>query len=295
MNLKGIFGAILYSMRVGLITPSWPGTETANGITTAVYHLVSGLRDCGCNVIILPFAQDRPSGEVPVIPVQRKRWTFTQKLRGRLERLTGRDGMAVEVQAIRIAEAVREAQRRHGLDVIVIEETQGWAGYLQRQIDIPVVITLHGPWFLHKSLQSRNTSNQDQARERREAAALRTVAGITAPSYAVLAATQAELHLAKDIPQVVVRNPIPLPSGQQAGTQDGTNGSNLLFVGRFDRHKGGDTVLAAFEILARSHESATLTFVGPDSSFYQKDGTVRDIHEALAYMCRIPDGSMAVS
>ncbi len=188
----------------------------------------------------------------------------------------------MEVQALRIAEAVRAARRRHGLDVVVMEETQGWAGYLQRQIDIPVVITLHCPWFMQRGLRGGSTAEADEARERREAAALRTAVGITAPSFDVLEATRTEARLPADVPQAVVRNPMPLPGIEGAGPPDFMDASGLLFVGRFDRLKGGDTVLAAFEILARKHADASLTFVGPDRGFDQTNGTTRHIDDALS-------------
>lgn len=269
-------------MKIGLITPAWPGMQTANGIATAVYNLAHGFRDTGQDVVILPFTQDGPAGENPVVPVSQRSWSLSEKLRYKLERIAGGDRVAVEIQAMRIAEAVQDAQRRHGLDVVVIEETQGWAGYLQKLVDIPVVITLHGPWFLHKALQSTNTDRRDRARERREAMAIRSVSGITAPSLAVLSATQAELRLPAEIPRMVLRNPIPLPGAQEQGSPSPTDVSNLLFVGRFDRHKGGDTILAAFDLVARSKPTASLTFVGPDRGFEEADGTRRHINDALS-------------
>lgn len=268
--------------KVGLITPAWPGTRTANGVTTAVYHLAHGFRACGQDVIILPFAEDGPAGEFPVLPLRRIPWSLSQKVLYRLERIWGGDSVVVESHAMQISEMVQEAQRLHGLDVIVIEETQGWAGYVQKRVDIPVVITLHGPWFLHKALQGKGTDRTDFARERREAAAIRSADGITSPSFSVLLAAQAELRLTEELHQMVVRNPIPLPVAREEGRAGPTDASKLLFVGRFDHHKGGDTILAAFDLLARTHATASLTFVGPDRGFEQPDGSRRRIGDYLS-------------
>ena len=152
------------------------------------------------------------------------------------------DGVVVEAEALRIAEAVRAARRRHGLDVVVMEETQGWAGYLQRQIDIPVVITLHCPWFMQRGFERRK---HGRGRRGARAQGSRCAADRRRHHRAVLRrsgeATRTEARLPADVPQAVVSNPMPAPGHRGDGTA-GLSGcaSGLLLVGRFDRFKKGE-------------------------------------------------------
>ena len=57
---------------------------------------------------------------------------------------------------------------------------------------------------------------------------------------------------------------------------------DILFIGRFDRHKGGDTVLEAFSRLTETYPEARLTFAGIDKGVRQQDGSVLHIEAALA-------------
>jgi glycosyltransferase involved in cell wall biosynthesis len=45
-----------------------------------------------------------------------------------------------------------------------------------------------------------------------------------------------------------------------------------LFVGRFDRHKGGDSVIDAFARIAAQHPAARLSFAGPDRGLLDDAG-----------------------
>jgi glycosyltransferase involved in cell wall biosynthesis len=56
----------------------------------------------------------------------------------------------------------------------------------------------------------------------------------------------------------------------------------ILFVGRFDLHKGGDTILEAFACLAETHPHARLTFAGPDRGVPQPDGTTTNLASFLS-------------
>lgn len=263
-------------MRIGLVTPAWPGTRTPNGIATAVRHLEAGLSALGHEATILTMAEDGPHDHSRVIPVRRRPWRSGEKLRS----LIGGADVDQNVTADCIAAAAGDAVRRHGIEVLVIEETQGWAARAAERLSIPVVVVLHGPWFLHKSLQSRGSAAGDARREAREARALVLAAGIAAPSHDVLVATERHLVL-PDVPRAVIANPIPIlaAASPDPATRDPTA---ILFVGRFDRHKGGDVMLDAFERLSAEHPQARLTFVGPDRGVTREDGSVLTLEAALA-------------
>jgi glycosyltransferase involved in cell wall biosynthesis len=53
----------------------------------------------------------------------------------------------------------------------------------------------------------------------------------------------------------------------------------LLFVGRFDKRKGGDTVLFVFTKLAEIHPNVKLTFVGPDRGIIGSDNNVSNFEQ----------------
>ena len=265
-------------LRIGLLTPVWPGEGTANGIATAVRHLHAGLVAAGHVPVVLPF-RDESGGAAGVVPPPPARpATLAERVRMRL----GQSWLQHRIIADRVARAAREAVRRHGIEVLVMEETWGWAAEVQRALPIPVVVTLHGPWFLHKALQSTpGAARMDAVREARERAAILSCAGVTAPSRAVLTATQAQ-YGPFSVPTTVIPNPIPLREPVDFAALAPEARRSLLFVGRFDPHKGGDTVLEGFARLIRGGGEARLTFVGPDRGIPLPGGGVRHVAEALA-------------
>ncbi len=269
-------------LRIGLVTPAWPGSRTANGIATAVAHLATGLGACGHEVTIIPFSIDAPHDFPRIVRPPEQRWSLLDRLRLRL----GLDPEGTVHRGVgqRIAAAAREAIDRHGIEILVMEETQGWAGPACLQVPIPVVITLHGPWCLHKALQGHGDAQADARREARELGALRRARGITSPARDTLERTAALWSL-PDVPRAVIHNPMPVP----AVPTDGDPG-RMLFVGRFDFHKGGDVVIKAFAEIARRHPSCQLTFVGPDSGVERPGLAPLALPEALS---RLPETAQA--
>lgn len=243
-------------LRIGLVTPAWPGNRTANGIATAVAHLATGFEACGHEVTIIPFSIDAPHDFVRIVNLPEQGWSLLDRLRARFG--PDSDGVFHHKVGQQIAAAARDATSRHGVEILLMEESQGWAAAVCRQIPIPVVVTLHGPWCLHKEIQGLGIARSDARREARELRALRLVQGITAPSLDVLNRTAALWSL-PDVPRAVIHNPMPVSPTMTNGDPE-----RLLFVGRFDYHKGGDVVIEAFAEIARRHPTCRLTFVGPD-------------------------------
>jgi glycosyltransferase involved in cell wall biosynthesis len=264
-------------LRIALLTPAWPGQNTPNGIATTVTYLREGLEACGHEVTIIAGQIDAPHEDDRVIVLPDERWSLLDKLRWRL----GDEAVMHRLIARRIAGAVREAERRFGVGVFVMEETYGWAHWLRGEIAMPVVVMLHGPWVLHKTWNVGEDPVADERREAREALALRVVQGITAPSCNVLDATR-EAYGFPEVPQVVVPNPIPIGSQVRLGVADSVRLEKLLFVGRYDRHKGGDTVIEAFRHLAAQVPGCALSFVGPDHGIALPDGSMQGLDAHLA-------------
>ena len=264
------------ALRVGLLTPCWPGTRMPNGIATAVTHTRTGLEACGCTVVIIPLTRDGPDEGATLVAIPELERSLADRFRGRIDPW----GAVHRFVGKRIAAAATEAVQRHGIEILVMEETYGWAGTVQRLVDIPVVVTLHGPWFVHKMLHGDGNSVEDRRRVGSETAAFRRVRGITSPSQDVLDRTR-EAYGLVNVPQMVIRNPMPLGDREVSPHTAPDARERLLFVGRFDYHKGGDVVLAAFARLAALHPTCRLTFAGPVPGVLFPDGRSLSIAEAL--------------
>lgn len=232
--------------------------------------------------MILTARQDAlPPDDIPCVLTQDRQWTLSQKIAHRLGR---RGDVLAAVTGRSFAEAANRACRDYGIDVILAEETQGWAYWIGTQTKVPLVVVLHGPWLLHEDIQNAGQA-ADQGRATREQRAFRSAAGILAPSQSVLDAV-ARTGVIAGKPQAVIANAFQLATPPPPAARD--IGQGVLFVGRYDKHKGGDTALEAFAKIAPTQ--TPLTFVGPDRGFVRDDGTTEYLPEALA---RLPDAVRA--
>lgn len=266
-------------LRIGLVTPAWPGTATPNGIASATASLVAGLEALGHQTTILALAVDAPHDHPRVIALPPRRMGLVQRLRFRM----GPDIVIREVLLQRLAQAARRAVADHGIEVLMVEESFGWAGELRRLLPIPVVVTLHGPHWLHRTRPGKPGPGPDARREDWEAEGLRRIDAIISPSRDVLERTRAEWGL-PNVPTAIIGNPVrvdplDLPAARLAQPQ-------LLFVGRFDRIKGADLLLEAFARIAAVHPTCRLSFAGPDSGLVQDDGSTLHLPQAVA---RLPE------
>ena len=272
-------------LRIGLLTPGWPGQNTPNGIATAVYFLATGLMETGQKPVILTARVDGPCPEeIPVVRLPELRWRWQDRLRARF----GDAALEAHRQTARsIAMAINEAVREHALDVVIMEETNGWAAMVAPLVPVPVIVTLHGPWTILKAHASLGDPSQDEKREAREAIGFQTAAGIIAPSQNVLSTVEKAVPL-PDQAKTVIPNAytVPKPAELAASSQPW----DILFVGRVDFLKGADVVLEAFALLSQTHPQARLTFVGDGQGVTRSDGSRVQMEEMLA---DLPDETRA--
>lgn len=262
-------------LRIGLATPAWPGTIVANGIASAVAPLAAGLQAIGHRVTILAHWIDAPHDDPNVISLPPRPTPLVERALFRIMP----DHMVRRGMIAKLVAATRRAIAEQGIQVLVMEESFGWAGALRRAVPIPVVATLHGPYWLHRSGPGRPARGPDARREAWEAEGLRNVDAIIAPSHAVLDRTRAEWGL-PDVPTAVIGNPVSLVDPVPAAVRSDT--PQILFVGRFDRIKGADVVLDAFARVASRHPDCRLTFVGPDEGLVRADGSRLHVKQAIA-------------
>ncbi|WP_339947427.1 glycosyltransferase family 4 protein [uncultured Albimonas sp.] len=264
-------------MRIAFVAQSWPGDDSPNGVVTAVRHLREGFREIGCEVRVIPLDKDAAAAPETIRLPPRARPGPLARAKGWL----GLDEPWVEGIGAQIAGAARQAEAE-GVELLVMPETQGWAALAQAAVSIPVVVTLHGPWFLHQAFHGRAPGAADARRVRREGRGLAACAGITAPSRDVLDRARARYGFPEGRPAAWIPNPIPLGPALRREALDPEAARSLLFVGRFDRHKGGDVMLEAFARLIAGGADARLTFVGPDRGIEGADGRLTHLPEALA-------------
>ncbi|MEO0322256.1 MAG: glycosyltransferase family 4 protein [Myxococcota bacterium] len=268
-------------MKVTYLVPSWPPAFATNGIVTYVANLRSGMpADVATDV--MPWRA--PEGEPQLYTttsMQRRVHALGLRLRGLLARPEPENAS----MALRMAAYLRAARRRSGEplpDVLEAEETWGWyqlAGPLLRR---PVVVRLHGPFFLTgKALGHDLTVSPFKDRVAAEGIALRQARFVTSPSRDVLEQTRRYYGLRLDGAQVLP-NPGPWVDADESWSLGASEPNTVLFVGRFDGHKGGDVILDAF---ARMHPARRLVYVGPDYGL-NRDGETFTLEE---YLQRFPE------
>jgi glycosyltransferase involved in cell wall biosynthesis len=252
-------------MHVALFSPSWPVAIHPNGIVTYVGWMTDELRSRGHRVSIFTgrlHAADQDAYEV--VPSRTRRtgaWVRSKLLRSYFPVFEfGRS----------IADAVRKVDGVHKVDVLEIEESFGWSRAVERGTGVPTVVKLHGPAFMSLVEEELNSPFAEM-KIAKEGAALRAARVVTSPSRTTLARTVERYGLAPRIARHVV-NPLALPASAPIWSLDGCDRGSLLFVGRFDKRKGGDIMLLAFAQLLKQNPELTLTFVGPDQGIYDADG-----------------------
>jgi glycosyltransferase involved in cell wall biosynthesis len=276
-------------MKIALFVPSWPPGSVANGIVTYASQLVPALRRLGHDVYVL----------TPHIATGDKDpWTID--LQVYLSRITVWNRVMFKIRPDRafftwasgaIVEALRELLKSEKLDVFEIEESFGWSFAISRLNLLPVVVRLHGPWFLTGSSSNNNEDRGVQYRRRpqREGKAIQYAQVVTSPSAKVLEVVRDyygfDLTASRVIP-----NPLQAASESEIWDINRCSKDTLLFIGRFDKLKGADVILNAFGELAASNPRLTLTFVGPDNGIKSADGVLwnfeRFVQNNFSESCR---------
>jgi glycosyltransferase involved in cell wall biosynthesis len=257
-------------MRIGYFIPSWPPGSEPNGIVTSLGHLGRQLRAMGHEVFyVTAFSNEREQNQSVTILDSHKNSSFLNKLRYKLNF----EAAQFRLVSSAIADAVIKLVENNNIEIFQMEETHGWAGTVIRRAPIPVVVKLDGPWFLHGPLHPQENGRPENChRIEREGDAIHHAAGVTAPSKNVLDLST-EFYGQLKCPTEVIPNPLP-PNSREAvrWKLDSCDRNLILFVGRFDCHKGADILLRAFARLAQDRPAIRLLFVGPDVGLKSEGG-----------------------
>lgn len=246
-----------------------------NGIVTYVHHLRGELLRQGHRVSVFTLRAEGGAAE-PDVHVVAPSVAF--RLRRRLEALAAGSSPGALGWGRMIAAKIAEVHAHDPIDVVEMEESFGWCGDVQRRQPVPLVVKLHGPACLTLFDAERETP---AARRRMavEGEALRQVHAIVSPSRHTLQRTLAHYGLAPEFAEVVP-NPISVDDAYELWEASRCEPRTLLFVGRFDKLKGGDIMLLGFRRLLELEPDLRLIFVGPDRGLAGRGG-VRTGFEAF--------------
>jgi glycosyltransferase involved in cell wall biosynthesis len=255
-------------MHIALVSPTWPLAVATNGIVTYVHVLRSEFIKRGHRVsvfanVVDPTNADSEAHCVKETPVSRIVRRFTH--------ITGKPHDYILSWGRVIADNIKKVHAKYPIDIIEMEESYGWCADVQKRARIPVVVKLHGPAFLSLVEEELGT-RAAHVRIDREGTALAEMHAITSPSSDTLARTFARYHL-----DPAIGSTIPNPMWSEPTTAiwdvDRCDRKTLLFVGRFDKRKGGDIVLLAFQRLLKRFPDLRLVFVGPDVGVISDNGS----------------------
>ena len=263
-------------MHIALISPGWP-LGYPNGIVTYVHHLREGLLQAGHQVSVLCFNGVEEGAWPDVHPI---RASTVRRLGQRVQRLWGASADGRDSAPNAIIDTLQRIHRQRPIDVVEMEESFGWCAQVQAAFAAPVVVKLHGPAFLSLMDEEREGPAAAQ-RLQREGDAVARARAVTSPSTDTLLRTRRHYGLPADLGRVVANPMVPPPSLPQ-WRREACDPEHLLFVGRFDKRKGGDLVVRAMGELLRQRPTLRMTFVGPDRGVVQADGQVMTIEQACS-------------
>jgi glycosyltransferase involved in cell wall biosynthesis len=256
-------------MKIGYYIPAWPPGSVPNGIVTTLGHLGRQLRSLGHEIFYITPTVPADLEDTHVIPLKvTDNNSWFEKLNFRLNF----ESALFHRHANAIAYTLDQLIEREGIDIFQMEETHGWALKVIDASRVPVVVRLHGPWFLNHDLgASRNEKPENRRRIEREGKAIHAANALAAPSKNVMELTRLHYHVSPPHSEVIP-NPMNVRSPDDRWNLNRCDRNEILFVGRFDRIKGADILLRAFARVAAIYPQLKLTFVGPDIGLVGSDG-----------------------
>lgn len=244
----------------------WPRERYANGVVSYAAEIVAGMRQVGAEPRIAAFrvAQDSQEDFVSRVPAASEMSRRAARLAfAGLRRICPRFVSSRLHHAPLLAE-IQRLSNDVGVDVCEIEEAFGWARHIAPRSPIPVVVRLHGPWFLNGAALGVEQDWSFRKRVRDEGRAITAAHGVTAPSLSVLQAVRSFYGLSLTTAEVIP-NPVHPVAARERWNLCACAPKQIVFVGRFDRHKGGDVVIDAMAKLRSVQPDCRLTMAGPDT------------------------------
>jgi glycosyltransferase involved in cell wall biosynthesis len=264
--------------RVGLVSPGWPLAAVPSGIVSYVDSMRTGFASIGVDASVLSIANVEARSRCErVINLER------DVRRGVIEGVFDRVLERIDPQrqsARSVGRAITSALKANpDIQLLEIEESFGFARWI-RSSHSPVIVRLHGPWFINGPASGVLDGQDFQKRCQGERLGIESSAGVSAPSASVLERTLSQLQRPPKF-HAVIPNPTPAVDPSLRWRIDAAAPQRILYVGRFERLKGPDILLHAFAHLLASHKDAELIFVGPDNGFLDGAGRIWSLTEYL--------------
>jgi glycosyltransferase involved in cell wall biosynthesis len=269
-------------LSVGYYSPGWPLTAFPNGIVTYIATLAPTLRAMGHNVTIVTCqaAEETPGESIyDTYQAQASRSVARRAIDGLWYRIAPRSA-SKHMTSRWLLTTVRQAIAERGIQIFEMEESFGVARLVRQATSVPVCVRLHGPWFLNGVALGVPQDEAFRRRIREEGRAIHDVDAVTAPSRDVLEQVRDFYELG--LPEAeVIPNPTPPISPAERWRFENCDSKQILFIGRFDRHKGGDLIIEAFGRVLEAVTEARLRFVGPDCGFIASNGECWNIKDFI--------------
>jgi glycosyltransferase involved in cell wall biosynthesis len=250
-------------LKVAFLTPAWPLDAAANGIVSYVDSITPALRRLGHTPCILSTHSNdaNPPPDVYILEWQPR--SALARLRDGLMFRIGSSESLRQRYAKALVQAARRAIAERGVELLEMEETFGLVQLVKPQLPIPIVVKLNGPHFANGAALGVPNDAAFRQRVHHEGIGIAKADAVSAPSHDILEQTREYYRL--PLPgAAVIPYPTPAVPPEHRWALAECDPSRLLFVGRFDRHKGGDVVIDAFRRVAQRLPQVRLWFAGPD-------------------------------
>ena len=261
-----------YIQRVGYISPGWPPKSFPNGIVTYIQNITYKQEDKIDAVILTDnIINEAPHKNLVLLDNQTKHQTsfdkIIDKVFNKFSKYTKFDNTPI-VYKRRLnlyGEIISHGLNKLDipLDIIEIEESFGTPHYLANKTNTPIVVRIHGPWFIHGPIMEMDSMPDYNLRVFYEGEAIKSADGVTAPCLDVLDRVREFYGITLPNAKVIPNPVLEVPKNKQ-WQFDITRKPFILVVARFDLHKGGDLAIDAFRQIAQKIDGIELFFVGPD-------------------------------
>ncbi|MFT6221657.1 MAG: glycosyltransferase involved in cell wall biosynthesis [Candidatus Endobugula sp.] len=267
-------------MNIIIFSPSWPKGVDANGIVTYCDNMVSALKRKGHRVFVLAGSRGEGAAGNDCFNVTGYKPSFLDRVFGRIGEFFSTGFNQYYLGAKSILYGIREIEKKAKIDVLEMEESFGWHYFLQKRVDFPIAMRLHGPHYINGTMGYKELTASDLQRFKREERAFRAARYVNAPCRWILDEPQKKFGISWPV-QKVFFNPISVLNEDECWSPSTYIKKQVLFVGRFDAHKGGDLVIQAFAKVLAFDSAVTLIFAGPDRGIELPGGETLFVHNAI--------------
>lgn len=270
-------------LKIVYISPGWPLQKYANGIVTYIDTLNFALQE-KAKVSIVALAAGSVATDRNTYLAENRRKNLLERIIYKvLHSLPKSVAASLSYKFSRYLSGKKInfalSQISEAPDIIEVEESFGLPITLKSVATAKIITRIHGPWFIHGPIMNHSTGKNYETRVEAEGQGIAISDGITAPCYDVLDKVRKHYGLSLEnavvIPNAV--HPVPAHAQWKYTSQKQT----ILFVGRFDLHKGGDIALNVFNLIAKRNSAVEFYFIGPDRGL-TIDGQSYNIREYMA-------------